>query len=221
MGSHCIGLESSLTVSPTAALPPRTVAIGSMGGLAAAKRGECDIAPIHLMDPQTEVYNAPFLGDGLILVEGWRRMQGLVFRPGDPRFEGRAVAAAVEAALADPNCHMVNRNQGAGTRIMIDRLIGAARPSGYWNQPKSHNAVAAAVAQGRADWGVAIAPIARAYGLGFLPIGEEHYDFAVPRSRRNSAAVQAFVAALGREEAREGLRGQGFVPASDAIGQGS
>ena len=54
---------------------------------------------------------------------------------------------------------MVNRNQGAGTRILIDQLLGPARPDGYWNQPRSHNAVAAAVAQKRADWGVTIAPV--------------------------------------------------------------
>ena len=83
---------------------------------------------------------------------GWRRMQGIVFRKGDRRFEGLNAQDAVRAALADRGCIMVNRNQGAGTRILIDRLLGQARPDGYWNQPRSHNAVAAAVAQERADW---------------------------------------------------------------------
>lgn len=221
MGSHCIGLEIVIDALAEQGFVVRIVAIGSMGGLGAAKRGECGIAPIHLMDPQSQTYNAPFLGAGLTLVEGWRRMQGFVYRAGDKRFEGRAVEDAIAAALADPACHMVNRNQGAGTRIMIDRLIGAARPSGYWNQPKSHNAVAAAVAQGRADWGVAIEPVARAYGLGFLPIGEEHYDFAIPQDRREEKAVQAFVEALGREEVAQGLRALGFVPAREAERQGA
>ena len=62
---------------------------------------------------------------------------------------------------------MVNRNAGAGTRVLIDQLLAGARPPGYSNQPRSHNAVAAAVAQGRADWGVAIVRVARLYGLGF------------------------------------------------------
>jgi len=220
MGSHCIGLEIVIDALAEAGLGVRIVSIGSMGGLAAVKRGECDIAPIHLMDPKTEVYNAPFLSEDLMLVEGWRRMQGIVYRPGDTRFEGRDAKAAIASALADPACHMVNRNQGAGTRIMIDRLIGAARPSGYWNQPKSHNAVAAAVAQGRADWGVAIEPVARAYGLGFLPLAEEHYDFAIARGRRDDKAVQAFIGALGREEVARGLREIGFSPAGDADRQG-
>src|SRR3546814_5133235 len=68
---------------------PISLAVGSLGGLAAAKRGECDLAPIHLLDPRTQAYNTPFLSDGLELVPGWRRMQGLVFRPG--RSEERRV----------------------------------------------------------------------------------------------------------------------------------
>ncbi len=73
-------------------------------------------------------------------------MQGIVFRPGDARFEGltRARRGAPRRSPI-PTCIMVNRNPGAGTRILIDRLLGEARPDGYWNQPKSHNAVAAAV----------------------------------------------------------------------------
>jgi putative molybdopterin biosynthesis protein len=213
MGSHCTGLELVIDALAESGLATRTVAIGSMGGLSAAKRGECDLAPMHVMDPATGLYNRPFLGPDLDLVEGWRRMQGIVFRPGDPRFEAKSVEAAVAAACADADCHMVNRNQGAGTRIIIDRLLQGARPEGYWNQPKSHNAVAAAVAQGRADWGVAIAPIARAYELGFLPVGEEHYDFAVPRARLAAPPVQAFRAALADPSVRERLVALGFTPA--------
>jgi putative molybdopterin biosynthesis protein len=218
MGSHCTGLEAVIDRLAEDGLGVRTVAIGSMGGLAAAKRGECDIAPIHLLDPQTQIYNYPLLGPDLELVEGWRRMQGIVFRAGDPHFEGKSIEAALAAALADPDCHMVNRNQGAGTRIIIDKLLGGVRPTGYWNQPKSHNAVAAAVAQNRADWGVAIAPVARAYGLSFLPISEEHYDFAIPKSRRESEAVQAFIAVLARADVQEALRAIGFTP---AVSQGA
>jgi putative molybdopterin biosynthesis protein len=211
MGSHCVGLEIVIDAVAEMGFAVRVVAIGSLGGLAAVKRGECGIAPIHLMDPKTEVYNAPFLGPEQALVKGWRRMQGLIFRPGDKRFEGRTVAEAITIALADATCHMVNRNQGAGTRIMIDRLIGAARPRGYWNQPKSHNAVAAAVAQCRADWGVAIEPAARAYGLAFLPIGEEHYDFAVASSWHEDSAVRAFVEVLRREDVLRDLCDIGMI----------
>jgi putative molybdopterin biosynthesis protein len=214
MGSHCIGLEPLIDRLADQGYHVRTVAIGSMGGLAAVKRGECDLAPMHLMDPQTGIYNQPLLNDDLVLVEGWRRMQGFVFRPGDTRFEGKSIEEAIAAALADPQCHMVNRNQGAGTRILIDRLLGAARPDGYWNQPKSHNAVAATVAQNRADWGIAIAPIAKSYELGFIPLAEEHYDFAVARSRIARPPVEAFIEALRHGDVLKALEAMGFTPAS-------
>jgi molybdenum cofactor synthesis domain-containing protein len=213
VGSHCTGLDLVTAPLARASLLVRSISVGSLGGLAAARRGECDLAPIHLFDEATESYNAPFLVDGLEMVPGWRRMQGIVFRAGDVRFEGLSAQDAVRAALADPTCIMVNRNQGAGTRILIDRLLGAARPDGYWNQPRSHNAVAAAVAQNRADWGMTIAPVAHAARLGFIPLAEEHYDFALVTARKRRPAVQAFLAALASEESRTALERAGFRPA--------
>jgi putative molybdopterin biosynthesis protein len=212
VGSHCTGLDLVTAPMARAGLAVRSIAVGSLGGLAAAKRGECDLAPIHLFDDKSETYNIPFLSDGLELVPGWRRMQGIVFRQGDARFEGKTAQEAVKSALADPACIMVNRNQGAGTRILIDRLLGEARPDGYWNQPRSHNAVAAAVAQHRADWGMTIAPVAHASGLGFIPLAEEHYDFALVKARKQRAAVQAFLDALASEESRAALSKAGFRP---------
>ncbi|PIT04959.1 molybdopterin biosynthesis protein MoeA [Bradyrhizobium nitroreducens] len=213
VGSHCTGLDLVTAQLAHAGLAVRSIAVGSLGGLAAAKRGECDLAPIHLFDDKSETYNTPYLVDGLELVPGWRRMQGIVFRKGDRRFEGLDAKDAVTAALADPACIMVNRNQGAGTRILIDRLLGGARPEGYWNQPRSHNAVAAAVAQQRADWGMTIAPVAHAAGLGFIPLAEEHYDFALVTARKDRPAVRAFLEALGSDEARAALERAGFRPA--------
>jgi putative molybdopterin biosynthesis protein len=213
IGSHCTGLDLVTAPLARAGLSVRSIAVGSLGGLAAARRGECDFAPIHLFDDKSETYNTPFLTGGLELVPGWRRMQGIVFRAGDARFEGLSAEGAVRAALADPACIMVNRNQGAGTRILIDRLLGDARPEGYWNQPRSHNAVAAAVAQHRADWGMTIAPVAHAAGLGFIPFAEEHYDFALVTARKQRAAVEAFLQSLASEESRAALEQAGFRPA--------
>ncbi|MEN3348439.1 MAG: molybdopterin molybdotransferase [Bradyrhizobium sp.] len=212
VGSHCTGLDLVTAPLARAGLVVRSIAVGSLGGLAAAKRGECDLAPIHLFDDETETYNTPYLVDGLELVPGWRRMQGIVFRKDDARFAGLDAQQAVRVALADPACIMVNRNQGAGTRILIDRLLAGARPDGYWNQPRSHNAVAAAVAQHRADWGMTIAPVAAASGLGFIPLAEEHYDFALVTARKQRPAVQAFLDALASEEARAALVKAGFRP---------
>jgi len=213
IGSHCTGLDLVTAPMAHAGLVLRSIAVGSLGGLAAAKRGECDLAPIHLFDEKSETYNTPYLSEDLELVPGWRRMQGIVYRKGDARFEGLDAQGAVRAALADAACIMVNRNQGAGTRILIDRLLGGARPDGYWNQPRSHNAVAAAVAQHRADWGMTIAPVAHAAGLGFIPYAEEHYDFALVKARKQRSAVQAFLDALASQAGRKALEEAGFRPA--------
>lgn len=206
MGSHDIALDVVVGALAARGFAARTIAVGSLGGVAALERGECDLAPVHLVDPATGIYNKHLRSPGLALVPGWRRMQGFVFRPGDGRFEGLSAAQALKAALADPAILMVNRNAGSGTRALIDSLLADARPSGYANQPRSHNAVAAAVAQNRADWGVAIEPVARMYGLSFLPIAPEEYDFLLREDRRNRPAVQAFLGALRDEATRTRIR---------------
>ncbi len=221
IGSHCTGLDYLLGQLHRRAVTSKVLAVGSLAGLQAAKRGECDLAGVHLLDPQTDSYNRPFLSEDLELIPGYGRLQGIVFRCGDWRFEGRDAAEAVAVALKDDLCVMVNRNRGSGTRILIDGLLGSARidgllgsarPAGYLAEARSHNAVAAAVQQGRADWGVAIEPVVRAYGLGFLPLRAERYDFVVPRTRRNRPAVCAFVDVLKDPEVRRELEARGFQP---------
>ncbi len=129
IGSHCVGLDYLLGRLQAEGYSTKSLHVGSQGGLAAARRGECDLGGIHLMHPDTGVYNQDYLTDELQLVTGYRRMQGVVFRPDDPRFSDRETARdAVAAALADPDCVMVNRNAGSGTRILIDGLLGEARP---------------------------------------------------------------------------------------------
>ena len=252
MGSHDVALDVVVGVLGERGFSARTIAVGSQGGVNAALRGECDVAPVHLVDPDTGVYNKHLLAPGLSLVKGWKRMQGVLFRRGDKRFEGKTAQQAAETALTDGKCLMVNRNAGAGTRVLIDKLLArfqaewtpvgrpesaptlnsgarsdakpvstfaerapGKRPPGYSNQPRSHNAVAAAVAQGRADWGVAIEPVAKLYGLGFLPLAPEEYDFILVDSRAQRAPMQAFLSALRDERTRERIRALGMQPAGD------
>ena len=210
IGSHCVGLDLLIGRLQSEGISVKALNVGSTGGLAAAKRGECDIAAIHLMDPATGEYNRPFLTAALELVSGYRRLQGIVYRKGDPRFEGQSLEDAIGGAISTPECLMVNRNAGSGTRILTDRLLGGAKPAGYWSQPKSHNAVGVAVAQNRADWGIAIETIARQYGLGFIPAQDEHYDFIVPRARLARPAVQRFRAVLEDRVTRDALTALGF-----------
>jgi putative molybdopterin biosynthesis protein len=214
-GSHCIALDAVIGALAEEGFSARTIAVGSRGGVAAALRGECDLAPVHLVDPATGIYNRQLLAPGLSLVKGWQRMQGFVYRAGDRRFDGKSVDTALKAALADANALMVNRNAGSGTRVLIDQLLSGARPAGYANQPRSHNAVAAAVAQGRADWGIAIESVAKLYGLGFLPIAPEDYDFLLVEKRRARPAVQAFLRALRDPATRARIAALRMTPAQN------
>ncbi len=205
IGSHCIGLDYLLGELQQRGVSAKFLAVGSTAGLDAARRGECDIAGIHLLDPQTDQYNRPFLTPALDLVAGYGRAQGVVFRKGDERFERRSARDAIMDVRGDPACLMINRNQGSGTRALIERLLEGVKPSGYAVQPRNHNAVAAAIVQGRADWGVTLDIIAKRADLGFLPVQNEHYDFVVPKSRVNRPGVVAFKNVLQEPGVREAL----------------
>ena len=149
IGSHCVGLDLLIGKLMRQGIRVKSLYVGSMGGLAAAKREECDIAGVHLMDPATGEYNRPLLTDTLSLVPGLRPDAG--HRPSAKRSRDSRESGATtrsRAALRRADCVMVNRNAGSGTRIIIDKLLGAHRPAGYGTQTKSHNAVAAAVAPG-------------------------------------------------------------------------
>jgi putative molybdopterin biosynthesis protein len=183
IGSHCVGLDVIASALAREGFRVKLLAVGSQGGLAAALRGECDAAPMHLLDPASGEYNRPFLDASLRLLPGYARQQGVVTRAEETR--------DIEALLADPELRMVNRNRGSGTRILIDQLLGERRPPGYPYEPRSHFAVAAAVSQGRADWGVTIETVARQAGLRFQILRAEYYDFAIPADRWDRPAIRA------------------------------
>lgn len=207
IGSHCAGLDTIASALAKQGFRLKVLAVGSHGGLAAARRGECDVAPFHLLDPKTGTYNAPFLSDGMRLLPGYRRMQGVVTRKDERR--------DIQQLLSDPNLRMVNRNRGSGTRVLIDQLLGDLQPPGFPFEPRSHYAVAAAVVQERADWGVTIASVAEQAGLHFQPLTDEHYDFAVPEDRWDRPAVRALRDLLAPGTAlRHELEKMGFTTPS-------
>jgi putative molybdopterin biosynthesis protein len=203
IGSHCVGLDAIVSALSREGFRVKVVAVGSQGGLAAARRGECDVAPIHLLDPESGTYNAPFLDASMRLIRGYNRNQGVVTATDETRDTPELVA--------DPTLRMVNRNRGSGTRILIDELLGEVRPPGFAYEPKSHFAVAAAVAQGRADWGVTIDTVARRAGLRFRSLRAEHYDFVVPVDRWDRPGVVALRRLLAAGSAvRASLEEMGF-----------
>ncbi|MGC8781526.1 MAG: molybdopterin biosynthesis protein, partial [Anaerolineae bacterium] len=158
--------------------------VGSLGGLLALGRGEAHLAGSHLLDEATGEYNLPYIRRYLagvpVRVIGFvRRVQGLIVPRGNPK------GIRTLADLARPDVTFINRQRGAGTRILLDYRLKQAGISprqiqGYERQEFTHLAVAAAVASGAADCGLGILAAARALDLDFVPLDEERYDLIVP-----------------------------------------
>ncbi len=215
IGSHCVGLDHLLGVVAADGYRTKSIALGSRGGLRALERGEGDVAGVHLLDEESGIYNAAFLPEGVVTLGGYGRLQGVVVRRDDSRFEGAADAADVVRRAAESGARMVNRNQGSGTRVLIDALLRAAEVTtpqdGRYTQAKSHHAVAAAVVQGRADWGVTLDVLAEANGLAFVPLREERYDVVAREECLGRPGVSRLGTLLRSDAGRAALRDLGFV----------
>lgn len=217
VGSHCTGLDTLLGAVIAQGHTVKTLSVGSRGGLEAARLGGADIAPLHLYDPETRTYNTPFVTEGLRLLRGYGRRQGLAYRSDtDLGEDGRAEGAAdaLRGAARRPELRLANRNPASGTYALLVDLLGDAqpRPPGWATAYRTHHAVAAAIAQGRADWGVCLESAARDAGLAWRPLQDERYDFLVPADRWDNPAVVAFRAALADPAIRTALQAQGFTP---------
>jgi putative molybdopterin biosynthesis protein len=218
IGSHCVGIDILLSLaSRKAPVSAKVINVGSSGGLAAVARGESDISGTHLIDEATGEYNIPFLGklriaDKAYLIRGYDREQGLLVSKDNPKkIKGLEDLLRAEVSF-------INRNPGSGTRVLLDLELSRLAQDrgitlaelvkgipGYEVEAKSHSAIAAAVAFGRADVGLAIRTVAEHYGLGFIPLREEKYDFAVPKDKIRKPAVERFFATLRSKEFAEKL----------------
>ncbi len=195
IGSHCVGLDFLLGEMQKRGVSCKFLAVGSMGGILAAQRGECDLAGTHLLDEASNQYNSHLLTVELALIKGYRRSQGLLFRKDDSRFAlvKQNFQETIRQLMEDQNVRMINRNLGSGTRVLLDRLLAGQRPSGFFQEAKSHNSVAAAITHKRADWGIAIRSVAEDSGLDFFPMQDEEYDFIIPNKRLKRQEVRQFI----------------------------
>jgi putative molybdopterin biosynthesis protein len=188
IGSHDLVIDVAATMlrgaDPTLTLASSNV--GSLGGLVAIRDGLCHLAGSHLLHPATGGYTLPYLdemmpGRDLAVIRLVHRDQGLLVAPGNP------LGVTGLADLGERDLSYVNRQRGAGTRMLLDqelrRLeIDPATVSGYAREEPTHLAVAAAIAAGRADCGLGILAAAHAFGLDFVPVAEEPYDLVVEAS---------------------------------------
>ncbi|MCL2009157.1 MAG: molybdopterin biosynthesis protein [Synergistaceae bacterium] len=209
VGSHDLILDVIADMMPNVYHGTRlsSTHVGSMGGLLALKNGEAHIAPTHLLDEETGVYNVPavkklFAGRRMALIKGVGRAQGIMVKKGNPL----GIAGIEDLSRS----RYVNRQRGAGTRVLLDYRLKAVGidPSGivgYEREAATHMAVAAAVKDGGADAGMGILSAARAMDLDFIPIGSEEYDFAVPTEFLELAHIRAFIGMLKHPDFRRKL----------------
>lgn len=210
IGSHCIGFDHVLGLLAEEGLRVKSIAVGSTAGIAALDRGEGDVAGVHLLDEATGEYNEPFLPEGVRLVRGYGRRQGIAFRHDDPLFDVANLDEMI-SVLRSREGRMINRNPGSGTRILLDGLLDGSQPDGYLHQARTHHAVAAAIEQGRADWGMTLDTIASAAGLGFFFVADEMYDVAIREDRWERPAVLALRRLLEDPAVRADLAALGFI----------
>lgn len=160
--------------------------VGSMAGIMAIRKGEAHVAGIHLLDPETKEYNVSYvkrmLGDQEVVIYPFlKRTQGWMLPQGNPD----GIASVQD--IAEKNIHYVNRQKGAGTRILFDLLLNEAdlspeRITGYDREMFSHLAVAAEIKGSDHAAGLGIYPAAKAMGLDFIPVGDESYDLLMTRA---------------------------------------
>jgi len=200
IGSHDLILDVAADLMPNlfSGFHLSSTHAGSMGGLMALKNGEAHIAPIHLLDEKTGEYNIPILQElfgnrPIALIKCVGRIQGIMVKKGNP-----LQIAGIEDL---PRCLYVNRQRGAGTRILLDYKLRIAgidpnAISGYERESATHMAVAAAVRDGGADAGMGVLSAAKAMDLDFIPAGEEEYDFAMPAEYLELPHIRAFIDTL-------------------------
>ncbi len=194
--------------------------VGSIGGLIALGRGSSHIAGCHLFDPDTGKYNIPYLPRYLpdletIVVNLVYRDLGLILQPGNllniTRIED----------LGRPGIRIVNRQEGSGTRILLDfelkRLgIDSNRINGYEKEVNTHNEVAMAVLSGMAEVGLGILSAAKMLGLEFIHITKERYDLVIPKENYSARPLTALLEVIRSQEFRKKIEQMGGYDTRDS-----
>jgi putative molybdopterin biosynthesis protein len=204
IGSHDLTLDLIAQRLATRGTRLSSASVGSVGGLVALGRGEAHLAGSHLLDPQTGEYNLSYIRKHLpetsVMVVGLvRRWQGLILSSGNPK----EIQNLQDLARKDVT--FVNRQRGAGTRVLLDYQLSQLdlEPSmirGYEREEFTHLAVAAAVAAGRVDCGLGIQAAAVALELDFVPLFSERYDLVIPSEHFESELLAPLLDILASDE---------------------
>ena len=211
IGSHDLTLDLLAQSLRVAEAGRRFVSAnaGSLGGLIALRRGEAHLAGSHLLDPETGEYNISYVKQYLsdtpvVLVTLLRREQGLIVAKGN----SKQIESLVD--LARPDVRYVNRQRGAGTRVLLDYRLGVLgiapdQVHGYQREEYTHLAVAAAVQSGVADCGLGVRAAARALDLGFVSVEWERYDLVIPQTYYDSELIKPLLDLIRGEAFRRAV----------------
>ena len=203
IGSHDVTLDVLAQYLATRGRRLVSANVGSQGGLVALRRKEAHLAGCHLLDPNTGEYNLAsvrqYLSGEKMRIYGWvGREQGLMIARGNPK------GISGLADLNRPDVTYINRQRGAGTRVLFDYhlvKLGIApdQINGYESEEFTHLAVAAAIASGRADCGLGIPAAAQALKLDFIPLFHEQYDLIIPTEYAESELLEPLLIAMQNE----------------------
>ena len=193
--------------------------VGSLGGLIALRDGLCHLAGSHLLQPETGEYTIPYVeqmlaGRDIAIVRLAHREQGLIVASENPLGLGGI------SDLARPGLRYVNRQRGAGTRVLLDYElqragIDATALGGYSREEPTHLAVAAAISADRADCGLGVQAAARAFGLGFVPVAQEPYDLVLERETAESGRLAPLWVLMETAEFRRAVEALGGYDTSE------
>jgi len=209
VGSHDMALTMlvDLAKRDNKKLKIQVTHAGSLGGLIALQEERAHLAGIHLLDAETGEYNYPYVkrvlpGREVAIVHLVYRIQGLMFAPGNPKhIKGIA-------DLKRPDITFVNRQQGAGTRVLLDihlRQLGINPKDikGYDKELDTHLAVGLTIAHGEADVALGIEAAARSCNIDFLPLFRERYDLVIPIANYRSDLLSPLLKMVISEEFKE------------------
>jgi excisionase family DNA binding protein len=220
-GSNDLALEL-LAKNATIQHPRFTYSIsnvGSLAGLIALQNGNCHIAASHLLDQETGEYNSSFIKKHfpemkIVALNLAHREQGLIVRKGNP------LGIKSLKHLADKQVVYINRQEGSGTRVLLDYGLkeGGIDPAdipGYKRIAYTHMEVALEIFSGSANAGLGIFAVARQLDLDFIPLTTERFDLIIPTANYTSKAVKSLRSVLGSEEFKTNMAQMGGYDARD------
>ncbi len=195
---------------------------GSLESLASFAEGRCEIAGFHCPEGAAgatlwQQYKPYLRPRQHMLIQLAKRTQGIMVAPRNPK-KLRNVRD-----LAKPNVRFLNRQSGAGTRLLLDWMlrengIAARAIVGYDDVELTHSAAAAMIASGHADAGLGVEAAASQFGLGFVPLLKEDYLLVMRRELMRQPAFEALLALLKGNGFRRAVR---TLPGYDSSGSGT